>query len=359
MPWAGRAWRGWFPVGGELTSGTPDRKEGIYFGAELGPDDPRVAAGIPLHGANLFPSYPPGLRATVLEVIDAFTRLGHQLMIGLRARARPRRGLVRPRAHPRPDRAVPDLPLPAVAARCSGGAGLGSGGAHGLRAAHDPGAGRDRRPRAEDARRVDLRAGPARRAGLQPRRHARADDRRPLPVHPAPGPQPASVRPDLLPVLLRPRLGRRGARRSSTATSSTTRPSAGTAPASSTSTAPTATTSSARSPRSSPTSRTKPSNSPPPARFGVTYRALTRATHTETSRGLRARAATTESRFHPSKLMPVVPTCRDGGHRASSARSPGTVGGGRKEEMRADVRSHSLAAVFHLPVDRTQCVERA
>jgi isopenicillin N synthase-like dioxygenase len=82
MPLAGRAWRGWFPVGGELTSGTPDRKEGIYFGSELGPDDPRVQAGIPLHGANLFPEYPPQLRATVLEVIDAFTTLGHQLMVG-------------------------------------------------------------------------------------------------------------------------------------------------------------------------------------------------------------------------------------------------------------------------------------
>jgi len=38
------AWRGWFPVGGELTSGEPDRKEGVYFGAELGPDDPLGAA---------------------------------------------------------------------------------------------------------------------------------------------------------------------------------------------------------------------------------------------------------------------------------------------------------------------------
>src|SRR3954464_14340736 len=36
----GHAWRGWFPVGGELTSGRPDRKEGLYLGSELGPDDP-------------------------------------------------------------------------------------------------------------------------------------------------------------------------------------------------------------------------------------------------------------------------------------------------------------------------------
>ena len=45
MAHGGRAWRGWFPLGGELTSGVPDRKEGIYFGAELGADDPRVRAG--------------------------------------------------------------------------------------------------------------------------------------------------------------------------------------------------------------------------------------------------------------------------------------------------------------------------
>jgi isopenicillin N synthase-like dioxygenase len=44
MARAGRAWRGWFPLGGELTSGVPDLKEGIYFGAELDPDDPRVSA---------------------------------------------------------------------------------------------------------------------------------------------------------------------------------------------------------------------------------------------------------------------------------------------------------------------------
>src|ERR1700688_4372336 len=54
MAHGGRAWRGYFPVDGELTSGRPDRKEGIYFGTELGADDARVRAGIPLHGPNLF-----------------------------------------------------------------------------------------------------------------------------------------------------------------------------------------------------------------------------------------------------------------------------------------------------------------
>src|SRR5689334_16662283 len=36
MSRGGRAWRGYFPVRGELTSGRPDLKEGVYFGAELG-----------------------------------------------------------------------------------------------------------------------------------------------------------------------------------------------------------------------------------------------------------------------------------------------------------------------------------
>jgi isopenicillin N synthase-like dioxygenase len=82
MARGGRAWRGWFPLGGELTSGAPDRKEGLYFGEELPADDPRVVAGVPLHGANQFPARPESLRATVLECLDAFTSLGHQLMTG-------------------------------------------------------------------------------------------------------------------------------------------------------------------------------------------------------------------------------------------------------------------------------------
>jgi isopenicillin N synthase-like dioxygenase len=83
MRQGGRAWRGYFPVGGELTSGQPDQKEGLYFGQELGPDHPRVLAGTPLHGQNLFPRQPPGLSQTVLAYIDALTTLGHRLMAGI------------------------------------------------------------------------------------------------------------------------------------------------------------------------------------------------------------------------------------------------------------------------------------
>jgi isopenicillin N synthase-like dioxygenase len=76
----GRAWRGYFPVGGELTSGKPDQKEGLYFGAELAADDPRVLAGLPLQGANLFPRRPVGLRDAVLTYVEAATATAHRLM---------------------------------------------------------------------------------------------------------------------------------------------------------------------------------------------------------------------------------------------------------------------------------------
>ncbi|MGH7947466.1 MAG: isopenicillin N synthase family dioxygenase [Opitutaceae bacterium] len=83
MSRGGRAWRGYFPVGGEITSGKPDLKEGIYFGAELAVDHPLVKAGTPLHGPNLFPSDMPEFRRTVLDYMGAMTSLGHRLMAGI------------------------------------------------------------------------------------------------------------------------------------------------------------------------------------------------------------------------------------------------------------------------------------
>jgi isopenicillin N synthase-like dioxygenase len=83
MALAGRAWRGYFPVGNELTSGRPDQKEGIYFGEELGSDHPQVRMGTPMHGANLFPDVPAGFRECVLDYMSAVTRLGHRLMAGI------------------------------------------------------------------------------------------------------------------------------------------------------------------------------------------------------------------------------------------------------------------------------------
>jgi isopenicillin N synthase-like dioxygenase len=83
MARGGRAWRGYFPVGGELTSGRPDLKQGLYFGEELGPDDPRVAAGWPLHGANLFPEDPPELKPAVLRFMAEATTTAHAIMQGI------------------------------------------------------------------------------------------------------------------------------------------------------------------------------------------------------------------------------------------------------------------------------------
>jgi isopenicillin N synthase-like dioxygenase len=78
MARGGKAWRGYFPLGGELTSGQPDAKEGLYFGAELSNEHP-----LPLHGANLFPDDWPEFRITILEYIATMTALGHTIMRGL------------------------------------------------------------------------------------------------------------------------------------------------------------------------------------------------------------------------------------------------------------------------------------
>lgn len=83
MPLAGRAWRGWFPLGGELTSGQPDGKEGVYFGEELGPEDKRVAEGWLMHGANLWPARPAGLRPAVEAYMAACERTAQAVMEGV------------------------------------------------------------------------------------------------------------------------------------------------------------------------------------------------------------------------------------------------------------------------------------
>lgn len=82
MQLGGHAWRGYFPVGNELTSGQADQKEGIYFGAELPNDHPKVRAGVPLHGANLFPAI-DGFREIVLDYLRVMTELGHVVMQGI------------------------------------------------------------------------------------------------------------------------------------------------------------------------------------------------------------------------------------------------------------------------------------
>ncbi|RLE19871.1 MAG: isopenicillin N synthase family oxygenase [Actinobacteria bacterium] len=80
MSKAGSAWRGWFPVGGELTSGTPDQKEGIYFGLEHPVGHPRVVTGTALHGPNQFPAEPSPLRDDVLEWLATMRPIADAVM---------------------------------------------------------------------------------------------------------------------------------------------------------------------------------------------------------------------------------------------------------------------------------------
>jgi isopenicillin N synthase-like dioxygenase len=102
MARGGLAWRGWFPLGGELTSGVPDQKEGLYFGEELGSDDPRVVARWPLHGANPWPVRPAELRGAVETYMTEASRAaaaiiqGVSLALGLAADHFARAYLARP-----------------------------------------------------------------------------------------------------------------------------------------------------------------------------------------------------------------------------------------------------------------------
>eukprot|EP00947_MAST-08B_sp_MAST-8B-sp1_P001687 g1687.t1 len=78
MARGGKAWRGYFSVGEELTSGVVDEKEGLYFGDELPASDPR-----PLHGPNLWPS--PALRRSVTRYMQAMEALGRTLLSAIAA----------------------------------------------------------------------------------------------------------------------------------------------------------------------------------------------------------------------------------------------------------------------------------
>ncbi len=83
MKLGGKAWRGFFPIGDELTSGKPDIKEGIYFGTELDTDHPKVKSGILLHGPNLFPEKPEGFKELIIDYMEQVTQVGHLVMKGI------------------------------------------------------------------------------------------------------------------------------------------------------------------------------------------------------------------------------------------------------------------------------------
>lgn len=74
--------RGWAYMGSESldeTSAQRDRKEAFNIGLDLAPDDPRVLAGEPFRGVNLWPDLPK-FRATMLEYFAAVWGLGVDLL---------------------------------------------------------------------------------------------------------------------------------------------------------------------------------------------------------------------------------------------------------------------------------------
>jgi len=73
--------RGWAATGTESldeTSGLVDRKEAFNVGLDLETDDPRVVAGEPFRGVNVWPDL-PGFRATTLRYFNAVWKLGVDL----------------------------------------------------------------------------------------------------------------------------------------------------------------------------------------------------------------------------------------------------------------------------------------
>jgi isopenicillin N synthase-like dioxygenase len=83
MRHGGRAWRGWFGVGDELTAGRPDGKEGLYLGSHLDPAHPAVREGRMLHGPNLYPRQPARLRAVVDRWMTQVAAVGRAVLVGM------------------------------------------------------------------------------------------------------------------------------------------------------------------------------------------------------------------------------------------------------------------------------------
>jgi len=86
MAGTGLSWRGYFPVGGELTSGKPDRKEGFYFGVDHPPTHPSVVKRLPTFGMNPWPD--SEMKDTVTEYMHEMKRVSFAVMemvaVGLR-----------------------------------------------------------------------------------------------------------------------------------------------------------------------------------------------------------------------------------------------------------------------------------
>ncbi|HTZ79861.1 MAG TPA: 2-oxoglutarate and iron-dependent oxygenase domain-containing protein [Stellaceae bacterium] len=76
--------RGYFPLGGEITDPAVggDVKEGFDIALDLPPDDPDVRAGKPLHGPNQWPAGAE-FRTALTRYYDALSELGRLISRGL------------------------------------------------------------------------------------------------------------------------------------------------------------------------------------------------------------------------------------------------------------------------------------
>lgn len=81
MSKGGKAWRGYFPVGDEITSGVVDQKEGIYFGVHQTDEQAKLDTRH-LHGQNLYTDDEDGveMKKTVEEYIAKCSALGEVIM---------------------------------------------------------------------------------------------------------------------------------------------------------------------------------------------------------------------------------------------------------------------------------------
>ena len=79
MEKGGASWRGYFPFKGELTSGIPDLKEGLYFGIEHGESHPEVIKNTPMHGPNQWPEIDE-MKPTVTAYLEYMANLGNRIM---------------------------------------------------------------------------------------------------------------------------------------------------------------------------------------------------------------------------------------------------------------------------------------
>ena len=185
---------GWFPIGGELTVGRARPQGGHLLRRRAGPDDPRVVAGLPLHGPNLFPERRPATARRGARVHRRHDRARATACCGASrsASASTRRGSTQ-HLTADPIDAVPHLPLPAATptrpSRTGAWPSTPTTACSRSCARTTPAACEVRRRRTAGSTSPPM----PDTFVVQPRRHARPDDRRPLPLDAAPGAHPADA----------------------------------------------------------------------------------------------------------------------------------------------------------------------